>query len=113
MNHLYEYKKGGDSVFKRYFIDCADIDDPEEILYLWKYLNNIGNTRILVSKLYSYINDEITEFDEGDLLNPFIKRNIYKTDIDILAFDVIYESDNFDEVYDYFMMLIDSRKYNL
>lgn len=128
MEHLYEFAayKNYKKIFKQYFIDCEDIDDPDEHIYLWRYDSQINNT-IQVLKMFTYhnseIHDEIGEWNErhtkallypdllaGEMSNAEM-YNTYK--VSVAAFNIIYESDNFDDVYAHFLMLADSKKYNL
>lgn len=120
MKYLGIYENFVSNSSKKYFIDCENINDLDETVYFWKFIEyrykDFGGKRVIVEKLYSLSYDEVTDFctvEHGD-------TNFYRSGDDTPAFEllpnsifIVFESDNFDEVYDYFMMIVDSRKYNL
>lgn len=88
---------------KKYFID--DMGETAGIYYLFR-VDGIDEYNILsIHKLYTYI------IKSKEVISSKEDEEYY--DIHIENFNIIFDSDSFEEVNDYFMMLADANKYNL
>lgn len=96
-------------VGKLYFIDddCGMESFTDHTLFIWKFIDIMDeddDDRLLLSKLYHWNSMEGMVDSTDDWAQYTLSPS---------AFNIIYESDDFDDIYEHFLMLVESQKYNL
>lgn len=98
----YSGEIAGIRIIKKYFIDDMSMNPYTPCYYLFQ-LNTQVDNEMDVTKLFTY------SFGSDKILP--IKSEYYS--LEFKDFKILYEGNNFDDVYNNLLILIDSRKYNL